>query len=151
MHIALYFWTDDDLWFEFRLTWRFITSSIDSSLSCYPIYLYIWDILWNISHASLGSLCLALLLLMIYTLTNNVLLFFLCLSWPSYVPLNRLITEQEYLDDDLGVISLVDCRAFTDFMKNYSSDPNVLTSVGNPWAPSIYSDATTNASSSELR
>ena len=69
---------------------------------------------------------------MIDTFTNPVLLLFLCLSWPSSVILTCLITEQVYLDDDLGAISLVDCCAFTDFMTNYSSDPNVLTSMGNP-------------------
>ena len=65
------------------------------------------------------------------TFTNPVVILFLCLSWPSYVPLIRLITEQVYLDDYLGVISLVGYFAFTALMKIFSSAPNVLTSMGN--------------------
>ena len=69
---------------------------------------------------------------MIDNFTNPVLLFFLCLSWPSYILFTLLITDQVYLDDALGVISLVDCRALTGFMNNGSLAPNVLTSMGNP-------------------
>ena len=47
---------------------------------------------------------------MIDTFIDTVLLFFLCLSFPSSVPLTCLITEPVYLDDGLGVISLVYCR-----------------------------------------
>ena len=42
-----------------------------------------------------------------------------------------------YWDDALGVITFVDCRAFTALRTNCSSAPNVRTSMGNPWAPSI--------------
>ena len=139
---------DDDVWFEFRLPRRFRISSVASSLSCSLISLYIWAVLWNITHASLVSICLSLLLIILETFTNPVLFLFLCLSWPSSVPLTCLITDKVYLDDDLGVISLVDCCAFISFMKNCSSAPNVLTSMGNPWAPYIYSDPTINSSSS---
>ena len=44
----------------------------------------------------------------------------------------HFITDWVYLDDELAVISLVDCHASTSFMKNCSSDPNVLTSMGDP-------------------
>ena len=62
---------------------------------------------------------------MLDTFTNTVLLLFLWLSWPSSIMLIHLINEQVYLDDDLGVMYLVDFRAFTAFMKNYSLDNNV--------------------------
>ena len=142
---------NNDVWFEFRLAWIFRISSVVSTLSCSLIYLYIWSILWNTSHASIGSLCLALLLLMLDTFTDHILLFFLWLSWPSSIWLTCLITEQVYLYDDLGVISLDDFCAFTAFMKNFSSAPNLLKLMGNPWEPSIYSNVTTNEYSSELR
>ena len=66
----------NDALFEFRLAQRFRISSISYSLYCSLISIYIWDILWNIFHARRGSLCLALLLPMLETLTNTVLLFF---------------------------------------------------------------------------
>ena len=102
-------------------------SSVASSLSCSLIYLYIWGISWNIIHNSLGSLCFALLLLMLGTFTNPVLLFFICLSWLFSIQLTHLITERVYLNDDLCVISLVDCYSLTDLMTNCSSETNVLT------------------------
>ena len=108
---------ENDVLFEFRLSRRFRISSVASSISCSLISLYIWYILWNISHAGLGSICLTLLLLMLYTFTNNVLLFFLCVSYTSSIQLTRFINQQIYLDDELAVISLVDCRALTAFMK----------------------------------
>ena len=42
------------------------------------------------------------------------------------------MTEKIYLDDELAVISLVDCCALTAFMKSFSLTPNVLISMGNP-------------------
>ena len=138
---------DGDVWFEFRLVKIFIISYVASSFSCSLISPYIRAILWNTSHSSLGSLCPVMLLLMLDTFTDSFLIFFLCLSWPSSI----LITEQVYLDDSLGVKYLVDFRVLTAFMKNFSSDPNVLTSISNPWSTYISADATTNASLSELR
>ena len=41
-------------------------------------------------------------------------------------------TKRVYWEDALVVISLVDFRALTSFMTNFSSTPNVLTSMGNP-------------------
>ena len=55
------------------------------------------------------------------------MLIFLCISWSSSILFTRLITEQVYWDDALGVIYLVDCRALTVFMTNFSLTPNVLT------------------------
>ena len=101
----------NDVLFEFRLARRFRISCVASSLSCSLIFLYIWAILWNISHAILGSLCLALLFLMLDTFTNPVLLFLIFLPCTSSVRFTCLITERVYLDDELAVISLVDCRA----------------------------------------
>ena len=69
---------------------------------------------------------------MLYTFNDPVLILFLCISWPSSIHLTRLITERVYLDDELAVISLVDCRVLTGFMNNYSLAPNILTSMGNP-------------------
>ena len=137
--------------FELNFSRRFRISSVAYSLSCYLISLYIWSILWNIIYASLGSLCLDMLLLMLDTFTNHVLLFFLWLSWPSSILFTHLMTERIYWYDALGVITLVYFRAFTAIITNCISLPNVLTSMGNPWAPYISADATTNASSSELR
>ena len=71
--------------FELNLSQRFRISYVASSLSCCLIYLYIWSILWNSSHASIGSLCPNMFLLMLDTFTNPVLLLFLWLSWPSYI------------------------------------------------------------------
>ena len=82
----------NDIFFEFSLAQRFRISSVASSFSCSLIYLYIWAILWKISHSSLGSLCLALLLLMLDTFNNPVLLFFFCVSWPSSIQATRFIT-----------------------------------------------------------
>ena len=53
-------------------------------------------------------------------------------SWPYSIRLTCLITERVYLDDDLGVIYFVDFHVLTAFMKKLSSDPKVLTSMGNP-------------------
>ena len=142
---------ENDVLFEFRLSRIFRISSVDYSLSCYLIFLYIWSILWNITHASLGSLCLDLLLLMIDTFTNNVLIFFPCVSRPSYLLSNRLITEWVYLHDELSVISLVDFCALHDFMISCSSSANVLKPMGIPWEPSISEYATTNDYSYESR
>ena len=85
------------------------------------------------------------------TFTNTVLLFFLFISWPSYLQLTFLITEWVYLDYELAVIILVDCRALTYFMKSCSLAPNVLTSMCILWALYISVDSTTNDSSSGLR
>ena len=87
---------EDDLLFEFSLAWIFRISYVASSLSCSLISLYIWAILWNISHASLESLCLDLLLLMLDTFTNPVLLFFLWLSWVSSRLFTCLMNERVY-------------------------------------------------------
>ena len=62
--------------------------------------------------------------------TNPVLVFFLCISRPSSLRLTHFITEKVYLDDELAVISLVDCRVLADFMKSCSSAPDVLISMG---------------------
>ena len=118
---------DNDVFFEFRLSQRFRISSVASSLSCSLIYLYIWSILSKIIHASLVSLCLALLLLMCDTFTNPALIFFLCISQPSSIPLTRFITERVYLDDEFSVIYIVGCHTLTSFMKKFSLAPNVLT------------------------
>ena len=142
---------DNCVLFEFRLAQIFRIGYGAYSLSCSLISLNIGAILWNISHASLGSLWLTLLLLILDTFTNHVLLFFLCVSRPSSLGLTCLITERVYLDAELAVISLVDCHALTDLMTICSSAPNVLTSMGNPWAPSISIDTTTNTCSYELR
>ena len=101
------------------------------------------------SHSSIGSLCLAMLLLMIDTFTNPVMLFFLCLSWPSSKFFTRLITERVYWNDALGVIYFVDCCALTALISNCSLTPNVLTSMGNPWAPFISAESTTKSSTVE--
>ena len=90
---------DNDVSFEFRLARRFIISDVDSLLSCFLISLYIWAILWIISHARLRSIFFAQLLIMIYNFTNPVLLLFLCVSWPYSLQFTRLITEQVYLHE----------------------------------------------------
>ena len=64
---------DDDVLFNFRLAQIFRISSVAPSLYCSLIYLYIWSILRNTSHASLGSLCLALLLMI---LKPSLILFY---------------------------------------------------------------------------
>ena len=88
---------ENDVFFDFRLSQIFRISSYASSRYCYLKYLYIWAILWNNIHASLVSLCLTLLFIMLGTLTNPVLFFLLCISWSSSLWLNRLITERVYL------------------------------------------------------
>ena len=110
-----------------------------------------WSILWNIIKASLGYILVTLLLIILYTFTNPVQIFFLLVSWTSSLLFTFLITEWVYLDEEFSVMSLVDCRALNYLMKSCSSDDNVLTSIDIPWAPSISSDTTTNASSSEFR
>ena len=63
---------------------------------------------------------------MLDTLTNNVLIFFICVSCPSSLQLTCLITDWVYFDNELDVISLVGCHALTAFMTSCSSDPNVV-------------------------
>ena len=81
---------DNEVSFELRLARRFRISSVDSSLSRYLISLYIWDILCNIIHDSLGSIYLALLFLMLDTFTNTILLFLLCISRPYSLRIDSL-------------------------------------------------------------
>ena len=54
------------------------------------------------------------------------MILLLCISWPSSSQLTHLITDRVYLDDELSVIILVDCRAMTTLIK-FQLGPNVLT------------------------
>ena len=61
---------DNGVFFEFRLALRFRISYVDSSLSCSLISLYIWDILWNISHDK-QSKKIRTILVKVSSISNN--------------------------------------------------------------------------------
>ena len=64
--------------------------------------------------------------------TDTIMIIFPCISQTYHLLLTYLITEWVYLDDELAVIILVDCRSLTVFMTSCILAPNVLTSMGIP-------------------
>ena len=72
--------------------------------SLFLISLYMWWILWNISQASLGSHCFALLWLKPETFIIPVLVFLFCPSALSSSLFTRAITLWSYLSAESGAM-----------------------------------------------